>query len=168
MSLPLLPTELQLNALHNLPFRDVLKCRGLSRYFRALVDSSRELADAIELGAAGVQDNSSCLLRRRAKIEALWQLNVAWANLHWLCRREIPLSVSTGLFDISCGSFFHFKESRGGNSTAIEWIELPSRRDPKLTPTPRRIEFDSAIADFAVDAARDLVVGLHLTSHRLV
>ncbi|KAL5530434.1 hypothetical protein ACEPAF_6692 [Sanghuangporus sanghuang] len=168
-SLCLLPIELQLCTFFNLRFRDVLTCRALSKHFCALIDSNKELAFTIELGAAGVRDDTNSLLPREDKFETLWQLNVAWANLHWLCRRQIQLSGTGKLFDISGDFFFRAIESIDETrvtATTVEWFRLPSRRQPNLVSTPERLTFDVALVDFAMDAHRDLVIGIEVTNFR--
>ncbi|EJD00852.1 uncharacterized protein FOMMEDRAFT_157961 [Fomitiporia mediterranea MF3/22] len=170
MSLISLPVEVQVLILSQLSFRDIMRCRSLCRHFYDLVNTSKVLCFTIELGAAGMKDNPNCQELMSGKIEKLWKSNIAWANLHWLCRRSISLSGKTGqLFDFSGGLFF-FTSPEGhtntGNPTTIEWLTLPSRREPDVRHQPEKVTFDMLLFEFAVDATQDLIIGVELTSFR--
>ena len=167
MSLLRLPSELLVLTLRRLSFRDIIRSRAVCKHFLILVETSKELRFLIELGAAGADTNNNCPGHMHLKLERLWQANISWANLHWLCRRHFKLAGSGRLIDTSNGIFFHSAVEVGTESpsgTTIEWFRLPSRRSPQATYSPRKVIFCAPVTDFVSCAARDLIVGVELKS----
>lgn len=148
-----------------LPFRHIVRCRMICKHICALINSSRELAFVIELGAAGMKNNLACPDTMYKKSDQLAKSNAAWVNLHWRCRRKFEVGGAGSLYNLSGGCFFHTpKPPTASTGTSIDWFKLPSVRNPDSSDEPSRLVFDVPFADFAVDALRDLIIGVELTS----
>jgi len=97
-----LPLELLLLILKELSFREILRCRELSCFFRGLIDSTPELLYKIELVLAGMEDGNSHLSVAE-KRDLLRRHQHARNTLHpeytSLIRRSYPGDITWDYYD---------------------------------------------------------------------
>ncbi|KAI0086648.1 hypothetical protein BDY19DRAFT_959609 [Irpex rosettiformis] len=159
-----LPAELMVEVLENLNYRDLLKCRLVSRWLRDIIDRFDSFQYKISLASAGVSDNPLNTMLKGQKRELLLQ-----HRAKWLSRQAVPKSANTDkrAYPAQEGPAWELvggvlAQSRDRNT--IEFVRLPSilRGIQEETWT---VDLPCPHADFTMDPAQDLLVMIEQWDH---
>jgi hypothetical protein len=158
MSISVLPTELLVHVLAQLPLVDLLTCQLINKHVRNTIQRSVLLQYSIATATAGVIDNPYCPLSISERLEALRKREHAWGN--FVIGSRVPISVSgrpSGIYDLTGGIFLLGNAAIWDHriTTSIDYIRLPSSPPP---PPWSRLSIHRHIVD----------VGLAVYEHNLI
>jgi hypothetical protein len=103
----LLPVELIIEILLNLPLPELISCQQVSRSLNRIITSSKRIQHQIETATAGVVDHPDSTLSLSERREAFARRQIAWET--WNPQRIRKASGSYDVFPdlIQCGVYFN-------------------------------------------------------------
>ncbi|OBZ72237.1 hypothetical protein A0H81_07443 [Grifola frondosa] len=142
------PTELTVKILVNLDFRDISKCRAISKTFNIIIEATAALQYTIKLGLAGFVDgrlDSPMSILERS--EEFFRQQKAWSNLHLTLQNSVELD-SNLQWDCRRAhreAILGFRKDAGHSSqpgfTALDVISLRGPKNDRQFCSTLRFEY---------------------------
>ncbi|KAI0093444.1 hypothetical protein BDY19DRAFT_1053881 [Irpex rosettiformis] len=169
-----LPVELLIDILLWLSERDLVRCRMVSRRFRATIDEAPVLQYSLELWATGYQDNPGCALSSAEKLKKLKDTRESCKCAEWL--NSCGTSLSSDILDDMVHKqyygnlFVGFSKSRKINGAKLwstvrclhlEPTGVNAEKGQHVRSSDWTILFDHPAEAFAVDPSEHLLVLLN-------
>lgn len=157
----LLPAEVLMSILGDLPLRDLCACQATCKRFNSFVRNTLPLQYRIELEAAGLLDGPPGPLSTYQRMQLVLQRQRMWRTLKWTRKDVVPYATEDCLtYELFGRVFCQGKGSKGGATTRfLAMTELPSC----YMDAPRRYIIDNeqlgiAVWDFTMDPVQNLLI----------
>jgi hypothetical protein len=143
----LLPVELVIEILLNLPLPDLISCQRVNRSLNSIINSSQRIQHQIETTIAGVVDHPDSTLSLSERREALARRQDAWNT----CNPQYTIETSTGSRyvvppSIQCGVYFNFRDPHFPGRVAYRSPSQPSMSlEPRWSVLKQMREYDSSV-----------------------
>ncbi|KAL4069738.1 hypothetical protein V8B97DRAFT_1872356 [Scleroderma yunnanense] len=147
-----LPMELMIRILSMMDYRTLVTCQQVCRLFDTLITTNSPLQYALELAAAGKEDNPHSSLDYSGKLDTLRKHQAAWRTLQWTDIKDIRM-LRGNLWELYGGVL-----AQSDINDTICFRRLPSR----IRGIEERVwsvtTSDLDLCDFTLDPAQDLLI----------
>ncbi|KAI0067356.1 hypothetical protein BV25DRAFT_1987767 [Artomyces pyxidatus] len=154
LQLTSLPVELIIKIFEYLDIRTLLGAQQTCHTLKAIVDDCISLQYAIELAASGMSDGMDPRFATVQRLESLKAYDKAWKELSWTDLSDREFGSTDGLHHVS-GSVLATVVDNDARTLSLERVPSLLRG---IQHDQWELKFDSAIIDFYMDSAQDLLI----------
>ncbi|EPT03889.1 hypothetical protein FOMPIDRAFT_74431 [Fomitopsis schrenkii] len=151
-----LPPELLDQALAELKYIDLARCREVCHLFNAIITESAVLQYKLELAKAGQEDGSANTLSPAERLQLLRKHQAAWTSLEHSYEKVVPMVIGQ-TWELYGGVL-----AQGPDSSSLTFRQLPSELRGIEEKEWAISDLGFQIRDFGMDPAQDLLVAIQM------